>query len=356
MAKKGQRKNITSSTQSNFKSSILLKLKARKFHFSFGIFIAVISVYLHQSFKISRFDSINKNGLYKYWLDSNETELEYKSVEKVLNEMKMKKIEMTFRKNEDIHMSWELSWTRGQQADLSINFDKLKPYQKLNHFPGNDVLTTKRILAAKIKSKYVPKAFDTVRDLEIFANLNPSRKFIFKNEAGTSIKSIAEMDLGKSERKFVQEYIENPLLLGGHKFDFGVFVVITSIDPLRLYYYPENILLRFCAEPYNPFNTSDTRQFSSSGSGVLSEDFPEINNHLKRDKTAKRALESYFKDKGIDFTTIWSSVEECIRNVVIDTEKYFIKEVNVKVEKKRVETKQNVSRFVLRNLKISTRE
>ena len=354
MAKKGQKKKITS-TQSKFKSSILSRLEARKFHFSFGIFIAVISVYLHQSFKISRFDSIDTNGLNKYWLQGNETELEFKSVEKVLNEMSMKKIEMTFRKNEDIHMNWELSWTHGQQADLSINFDKLKPYQKLNHFPGNDVLTTKRILAAKIKSKYVPKAFDTVRDLEIFANLNPSRKFIFKNEAGTSIKSIAEMDLEKPDRKFVQEYIENPLLLSGHKFDFGVFVVITSIDPLRLYYYPENILLRFCAEPYNPLNTSDTSRFSSSRSGVQSEDFPEINNRLKSDKTAKRALESYFKDKGIDFTTIWSNVEECIRNVVIDTEKYFVKEVNVQIKKQKWKKRQNF-KFCFLNFKKFPRE
>jgi tubulin monoglycylase TTLL15 len=260
-------------------------------------------------------------------LHGNKTELEYKSLEKVLNEMGLKRIEMTFKKNEDIHMDWHLSWTHGPQVDLSINFDKLKPYQRLNHFPGNDVLTSKRMLAAKVKSKYIPRVFESAEDLKTFADLNPNRKFIYKNEAGISIKSIAEMDLEKSERRLVQEYIGNPLLMDGHKFDFGVFVVITSIDPLRLYVYPENISLRFCARPYNPLNSSETNRYSSSESGILAQDFPGINSRLKRDKTAKRALESYFRDKGIDFKTIWSNVEECIRNVAVDTEKYFEKEV-----------------------------
>jgi Tubulin-tyrosine ligase family len=324
MTKKSAKKTLSTSTKS---SSLVLKLSQNKFRISFGIFIVLFSSYLHQSFKLSRHDSIDTNGLYSYWLDGNKTELEYKSLVKVLNEMGLKQITMTFKKNEDIHMDWHLSWTRGHQVDRSINFDKLKPYQKLNHFPGNDVLVSKRLLAAKVKSKYIPRAFDNVDDLRTFADLNPNQKFVYKTEAGISIKSIAEMDLEKSERRLVQEYIGNPLLLDGHKFDFGVFVAVTSIDPLRLYYYPENISLRFCEKPYNPFNASEITRYTSGGSGIIGADFPEIKKRLKGDKTVKRALEAHFKEKGIDINTVWSSVEESIRNVVIETEKYFVKEV-----------------------------
>lgn len=327
MTKKGSKKSSKVSSKSTSKALLITKLENNKFRISVGIFIALISVYLYQSFKISRHDSIDTNGLFRYWLHGNKTEFEFKSVEKVLDEMGLKKIVMTFEKNEDIHMDWHLSWTFDQQADRSINFDKLKPYQRLNHFPGNDVLTTKRLLAAKVKSKYVPRAFDNVEDLKTFVDLNPDKKFIYKTDAGISLKSIAEMDLEKSERKFVQEYIGNPLLLDGHKFDFGVFAVITSIDPLRLYYYSDNISLRFCAQPYNPFIASEINRYTSSASGILGSDFPEIKIRLKSDKTVKRALESHFKGKGIDFQTIWSSVEESIRNIVLDTEKYFVKEV-----------------------------
>lgn len=308
-------------------SKLSAKLESSKFRISFGIFIVLFSAYLHQSFKISRHDSIDTNGLYSYWLHGNRTELEYKSLEKVLNEMGLSSIVMTFRENEDIHMDWHLSWTSGLQADLPINFDKTKPHQKFNHFPGNDVLTTKRLLAAKLKSKYVPRAFDNVGDLKLFAASNPNQKFFFKNQEETSIKSIVDLDLENSERRFVQKYIKNPLLIDGHKFDLGLFVAITSIDPLRLYYYPDHILLQFCALPYRSSNSSEVQRFDCSSAGISGADFPEVKNRLTNTKTVKRAFESHLHERGINFRTIWSSVEDSIRNVVMETENFFIKEV-----------------------------
>ena len=35
----------------------------------------------------------------------------------------------------------------------------------------------------------------------------------------------------------VQQYITNPLLLDGHKFDFRIYMQIASTDPLTLYYH-----------------------------------------------------------------------------------------------------------------------
>ncbi len=34
---------------------------------------------------------------------------------------------------------------------------------------------------------------------------------------------------------FLQEFISNPLLIDGYKFDIGVYVAITSLQPLRIY-------------------------------------------------------------------------------------------------------------------------
>lgn len=44
---------------------------------------------------------------------------------------------------------------------------------------------------------------------------------------------------------FIQEYIDNPLLIDGYKFDIGVYTIITSIDPLRVYMYNGDILFRY---------------------------------------------------------------------------------------------------------------
>ena len=48
----------------------------------------------------------------------------------------------------------------------------------------------------------------------------------------------------------VSEYISNPLLLNGYKFDMRIYVAITSINPLRIYMYEEG-LARFATCKYS---------------------------------------------------------------------------------------------------------
>ena len=48
----------------------------------------------------------------------------------------------------------------------------------------------------------------------------------------------------QADGTFVQEYVGRPLLVDGHKFDIGVYTIQTSIDPLRVYIYNGDMLLR----------------------------------------------------------------------------------------------------------------
>ena len=56
-------------------------------------------------------------------------------------------------------------------------------------------------------------------------------------------------DVVKNEACVISRYLDNPLLIQGHKFDLRLYVVVTCYDPLRVYIYREG-LVRFASEKY----------------------------------------------------------------------------------------------------------
>ena len=116
-------------------------------------------------------------------------------------------------------------------------------------------------LSVNTDSKYIPKSFNNSDDLQKYIEKNPKSRFVQKlwSNRGIELKNTSDINFklfGAGYRYFAQLYVENPFLLSGHKFDFGIYVLVTSFDPLRIYYYYKNTLIRLCPKKYDPENYS----------------------------------------------------------------------------------------------------
>lgn len=121
-------------------------------------------------------------------------------------------------------------------------------------------------------------------------------------------------------RRNRQVYVENPLLIEGHKFDFGIYVLISSIDPLRVYYYNKNTLIRLCEKKYNPDDYSDVDSYVISDACLFPWDVDALAVYYNQTYTYKEALNAYLTKKGYDVSRIWTQVDDCIREVVLSKE------------------------------------
>ena len=57
----------------------------------------------------------------------------------------------------------------------------------------------------------------------------------------------------KDDIYVVQQYMQDPYLLDGLKFDLRLYVLVLSCEPLKIFLYQEG-LVRFAPRPYKPIN------------------------------------------------------------------------------------------------------
>jgi len=127
---------------------------------------------------------------------------------------------------------------------------------------------------------------------------------------------------------FVQEFVHNPLLVDGYKFDVGLYVVLTSVDPLRLYVYDEDILVRFCSEKYHPFDSSKTKQYVVFDDYLPSWELPSLAPYLENESTFQEAIKSYMRSLNKDPEEMWRQMHRTILDVYTRNEDNFIHTVN----------------------------
>ena len=118
----------------------------------------------------------------------------------------------------------------------------------------------------------------------IICVIHSEKTFIVKPNAGAQGRGIfltnSIKDIPVKEKTVVQEYLNSPLLIDGFKFDMRVYVLVASVNPLKIYLF-KNGLVRLCTSKYErptALNKADTFMHLTNYSINKSNDEFEFNN------------------------------------------------------------------------------
>eukprot|EP00761_Pharyngomonas_kirbyi_P008034 gb/GECH01008045.1/.p1 GENE.gb/GECH01008045.1/~~gb/GECH01008045.1/.p1 ORF type:complete len:399 (+),score=72.31 gb/GECH01008045.1/:1-1197(+) len=193
---------------------------------------------------------------------------------------------------------WNVYWA-GVQTVRQIFYPdsgfRLTEGQVINHFPNHYELTRKDLMIKNIKryrkdidkevamgnipasqgrtednetvADFVPTTFTLPADYSLFVEeykKNPSSKWIMKPSGkarGIGIFIVTKLSqlrkwakdkihhMTNRDQYVISRYIDDPLLIGGKKFDLRLYVLVLSYRPLRAFLYREGFS-RFCNAKY----------------------------------------------------------------------------------------------------------
>lgn len=254
-----------------------------------------------------------------YWIYGEGGEGQWIHVNNVLKRLGFKRVSQNESSTADLLWAHDYPFSK-----IRSKIVELKGHQKVNHLPGCGFITNKVDLSTT-KLKYIPSAFKLPNDqneFKIYANENPEKRFVVKHHQHRKIKIQRVDEINVNDNlTFVQEFIENPLLVDGHKFDIGVYTIITSIDPLRLYIYYGDILFRYCPQKYYPFDPENIDKYIVGDDYIPTWEIPSLAKYYNAlGYGMKASFDAFMKNSGRDPQKIWDQVEDAIRLAVLAKE------------------------------------
>lgn len=169
-------------------------------------------------------------------------------------------MKLSTHESTDEKQEWDLYW-----CDNGVTVDrlyKMKPYQRINHFPGMYALARKDHLARNLNRmlkrfpeeyKFFPKTWllpaeygDFRKQFKENTKGKAGRKtFISKPEASCQGRGIFLTrnleDFEQQGHYVVQRYVHKAFLIDKLKFDLRIYVMVCGVDPLRVYFYKEGL-------------------------------------------------------------------------------------------------------------------
>jgi len=201
-----------------------------------------------------------------------------------------------WQRSADNDPEWNFYWASVMTVKQIFNPEtgyRLNDMQIINHFPNHFELTRKDLMVKNIKrylkdlardgasyqalvnADFVPVTYLLPADYTLFVEefrRSPNCMWIMKPTARSQgkgifiINKLAQIKKWSSQSRWanqqqspmkeayvISRYIENPLLVGGKKFDVRLYVLVTNFRPLKVYQYVHGFA-RFCNAKYNNDN------------------------------------------------------------------------------------------------------
>lgn len=102
------------------------------------------------------------------------------------------------------------------------------------------------------------------------------------------------------------------MLIDDRAFDLGIYVLISSVEPLRIYRYNHDILLRFCSEVFYPFDQENIDKYLPSENYTPNHQYFKNTNYSSLD-----AFNAYLDDQGHDFEKLWKQIDDAIVSIFL---------------------------------------
>ncbi|XP_034188385.1 tubulin monoglutamylase TTLL4 isoform X1 [Osmia lignaria lignaria] len=241
----------------------------------------------------------------------------------------------TVLKTNDWSAIWNLS------CKDPTRYQRMKSFQKINSIPGSHNLGNKDSLwnhLSKMMKKFgtreygfMPKTYILPREIQKFENVwlknGIANTWIIKPPSsgrGQGIKIVNQWwEIPKWHLVVVQRYITKPKLINGLKFDLRLYVLLTSLNPMRIYIYKEG-LVRFASVRYVRGGNLNDKYMHLTNSSVNRQNPAYVKNDgvnsFKGHKWSLRCLWSYLEQEGVDVAELWSKIKDIVVKTFIAVE------------------------------------
>ncbi|KAM3137328.1 hypothetical protein pb186bvf_010508 [Paramecium bursaria] len=200
------------------------------------------------------------------------------------------------------HIIWKDTYITDEE------YRRLMPFQKINHFPGSYLLGKKNELCRNLNKmkKQFPDDYDFYPKTWQLPYQSEELRFrqgvyIVKPESncqGRGIFITKKLEPYLDKHFVVQEYLTEPYLIDDLKFDLRIYVLLKSVQPLKIFMYREG-LARFSTQKYvKPHKrnfSSFTMHLTNYAINKKSKDFIFNKEDQRDDIGHKRSLSSILK-------------------------------------------------------------